>query len=129
MSPRKIVPDDEFDTQLSKRELQRMDKEGRRRQLGKPEPSALAETIRRELWLYRTSNELTQRELGELLGMKQPQIARLESGFVEPSLETLTKISDRLGFEFTIDVRSGALQVAITRPGSRQARRRRDELH
>jgi DNA-binding XRE family transcriptional regulator len=120
-----MVLDDEFDTRLSKRELQRINREGVRRRLGKPEPSALAETIRRELWLYRTVNRLTQQQLGELLDMKQPQIARLESGFVEPNLETLTRISERLGFDFTIELKSGSLQVAITRPASRQGRRRR----
>ncbi len=118
MSPRKSVPDEEFDTQISKRELQRMEKAGTRRRTGKPEPSTLARAIRWELWLYRELNGLTQQQLGDLLDMKQPQIARLESGFVEPSLETLTKISERLGLDFTIEVKSGALQVAATRPES-----------
>ncbi len=116
MSPRKSVPDDEFDTQIGKRELQRMEKEALRRRLGQPEPSTLAQTIRWELWVYRGLRGLTQQQLGELLDMKQPQIARLESGFVEPSLETLTKISERLGLDFTIEVKSGTLQVAATRP-------------
>ena len=120
MSPRKSVPDDEFDSQISKRELQRMDKEGLRRLKGKREPSALAKAVRWELWLHRELNGLTQQQLGELLDLKQPQVARLESGFVEPSLETLTKISERLGFGFTIEVTSGALQVATRRPEHRR---------
>jgi len=98
-----------------------MQKAGLRHQLGKPKPSALAAVMRRELWLYRQVERLTQEQLGELLDMKQPQIARLESGFVEPSMETLNRISERLGFDFTIEVRSGRLTATATRPGSRRA--------
>jgi ribosome-binding protein aMBF1 (putative translation factor) len=125
MSPRKAIPDDESDDLIEKREHQRMEKEGLRRYLGKPEPSALAKTVRWELWLHRGLNGLTQQQLGDLLDMKQPQIARLESGFVEPSLETLRKISERLGIDFTIEVRSGTMQVTVARPESGRATPRR----
>jgi transcriptional regulator with XRE-family HTH domain len=37
--------------------------------------------------------------------MKQPQVARLELGEVNPSMGTLMRISSRLGIEFTIDIR------------------------
>jgi transcriptional regulator with XRE-family HTH domain len=37
--------------------------------------------------------------------MKQPQVARLELGEVNPSMDTLMRISSRLGIEFTIDIR------------------------
>ena len=37
--------------------------------------------------------------------MKQPQVARLELGEVNPSIDTLMRISAQLGMEFTIDVR------------------------
>jgi len=121
MSPRKEFLDYEPDILSGKREWQRDEKESLRRALGKPEPSALAVAMRRELWLYRELNRLTQQQLGALLDMKQPQIARLESGFVEPSVETLTRISQRLGLDFTIEVKGGAMNVTTTRPGSRRA--------
>lgn len=124
MSPRKQNPDYEPDVLTGKREWQRDRKWSRRRQLGKPEPSPLAEAMRRELWLYRQVNGLTQQQLGDLLTMKQSQIARLESGFVEPSIETLTKISECLGFGFTIEVKAGSLAATVTRPEPKRRRER-----
>jgi transcriptional regulator with XRE-family HTH domain len=44
---------------------------------------------------------LTQRELGERIGRPQSQIARWESGRVEPSLETLRTLIRACGLELT----------------------------
>ena len=44
---------------------------------------------------------LTQHELGRRIGRPQSQIARWESGRVEPSLETLRKLIRACGFELT----------------------------
>jgi transcriptional regulator with XRE-family HTH domain len=44
---------------------------------------------------------LTQTELGRRTGRPQPQIARWESGRVEPSLETLVELIRACGFELT----------------------------
>jgi len=44
---------------------------------------------------------LTQKELGERAGRPQSQIARWESGRVEPSLETLRKLIHACGLELT----------------------------
>jgi ribosome-binding protein aMBF1 (putative translation factor) len=121
MSPRKQIPDEEPNDIWSRREAQRARKEHARRRRGQPEPSSLASELRITLWLYRLMNHLTQEQLGEQLGMRQPQIARLESGFVEPALETLKRISARTGIDFTIEVRSGDLVARSTRPGSRRA--------
>lgn len=121
MTPRAEFPEEEPECLISKRELQRSNKESLRRARHKPEPSALAEELRRALWLHRQFNDLSQQQLAELLGVKQPQIARLESGFVEPSLATLKRISERLGIDFTIEVKSGNVEARVTRPGSRPA--------
>jgi hypothetical protein len=43
--------------------------------------------------------------------MKQPQVARLELGEVNPSMETLVRVSAELGIEFTIDVRPAGTAV------------------
>jgi transcriptional regulator with XRE-family HTH domain len=43
--------------------------------------------------------------------MKQPQVARLELGEVNPSIETLMRVSAQLGIEFTIDVRPAGTRV------------------
>ena len=60
---------------------------------------------------YRGDHGLSQRELAERLGMKQPQVARLELGEVNPSMETLMRVSAQLGIEFTIDVRPAGTTV------------------
>jgi transcriptional regulator with XRE-family HTH domain len=64
---------------------------------------------------YRAEHDLSQRELAERLGMKQPQVARLELGEANPTVETLMRIASRLRIELTIDVRpagSPALNVS-----------------
>lgn len=40
---------------------------------------------------------LTQAQLAEMVGTRQPSIARLENGSSTPSLSFLTKIADALG--------------------------------
>ena len=48
--------------------------------------------------------------------MKQPQVARLELGEVNPSVETLMRIASQLRIEFTTDVRpAGAPARNVTR--------------
>ncbi len=37
--------------------------------------------------------------------MTQPQVARLEAGEHNPTIDTLARIADALGIEFAIDVR------------------------
>ena len=69
------------------------------------ERTALARAVAVAIVRYRAKHDLTQRELADRLGMKQPQVARLELGEVNPSMDTLLRISARLTIEFTIDVR------------------------
>jgi transcriptional regulator with XRE-family HTH domain len=54
---------------------------------------------------YRAARDLSQRALAKLLEMEQPQVARLERGDVNPTLETLMRLAGALDIEFTIDVR------------------------
>jgi transcriptional regulator with XRE-family HTH domain len=69
------------------------------------ERTALARAVALRLVRYRTERDISQRDLAELLGMKQPQVARLERGDVNPGLETLMRLAGALEIEFTIDVR------------------------
>jgi transcriptional regulator with XRE-family HTH domain len=69
------------------------------------ERTALARAVAVAIVRYRTEHDLSQRDLAERLGMKQPQVARLEVGEVNPSMDTLMRISAQLGIEFTIDIR------------------------
>jgi transcriptional regulator with XRE-family HTH domain len=83
------------------------------------ERTALARAVAVAIVRYRTDNDLSQRELAQRLGMKQPQVARLELGEVNPSIDTLMRISSQLGIEFTIDVRpAGAAVRHVSRGGA-----------
>lgn len=50
----------------------------------------------------RLDRNLTQAELAARAGVKQPYIARLESGTANPRIETIAKISQALGLKLTI---------------------------
>jgi DNA-binding XRE family transcriptional regulator len=65
---------------------------------------ALAREVAAELIRYRSDNGLNQRQLAELLGVRQPRIADLESGERNPRMETLIEISRKTGLEFAIDI-------------------------
>ncbi len=53
---------------------------------------------------YRVEHGLTQTALARQLGMKQPAVARLETGDHEPSLATLARLSAKLGINLRLDV-------------------------
>lgn len=55
---------------------------------------------------YRAEHRLTQTAFGRLVGMRQPHVARLESGEHEPSLTTLVKLAAALGQHFTVDIKA-----------------------
>ncbi len=67
--------------------------------------TALARAVAVAVVRHRADRGLSQRELAKRLDMTQPQVARLESGDVNPSMDTLMRVAGGLGIEFTIDVR------------------------
>ncbi len=80
------------------------------------ERTALARAVAIAIVRYRADHGVSQRELAQRLRMKQPQVARLELGEVNPSIDTLMRVSSRLGIEFTIDVRpAGAPARNVTK--------------
>jgi len=78
------------------------------------ERTALARAVAVAIVRYRSEHDLSQRDLAQRLGMKQPQVARLELGEVNPSIETLMRLASELEIEFTIDVRPAV------KPGGRR---------
>lgn len=74
--------------------------------LAEYERTRLANDIAIRVLLYRTENGLSQSGFGRLIGMRQPQVARLESGEHEPSLVTLVKLAGAFGEHLTIDIKS-----------------------
>lgn len=69
------------------------------------ERTALGRAVAVAIVRYRSEHDLSQRDLAQRLAMKQPQVARLELGEVNPSMDTLMRIASQLEIEFTIDVR------------------------
>ena len=67
--------------------------------------TAIARAVALRLVRYRTDRGISQRDLAKLLDMKQPQVARLGRGDVNPGIETLMRLAGALDIEFAIDVR------------------------
>ena len=65
---------------------------------------ALARVVSLAVLTYRTDRGLSQTALAEELGLKQPAVSRLEIGEVNPSIETLRRLSSVLGMEFLISI-------------------------
>lgn len=63
---------------------------------------------------FRGEKSLSQRALGELLGVPQPQISRLERGDHNPSIATLARLSAVMGVEFNIDIRPQDHRARLT---------------
>jgi len=60
---------------------------------------------------YRGDHTLTQTAFGKLVGMRQPHVARLESGDHEPSLSTLARLSAALDVDFTVAITPSGVQL------------------
>ena len=65
--------------------------------------------VARELIRLRKKQGLSQSEVARRAGLKQPAIARLESGAVRPTLDTIQRVAHALGREVEVTlVRAGA---------------------
>ena len=86
------------------------------------ERTALARAVALRILTYRVEHGLSQTQLAKLLGVKQPAIARLESGEHNPSMETLYHLSRNLGNEFLVDIAPGGRRRPwITRAAEKAA--------
>ena len=66
------------------------------------EEIALRVEIIGEIIAARKSRGMTQTELGNIIGCKQPMIARLENAGMDPQLSTLLKILKPLGLKLKV---------------------------
>jgi len=78
--------------------------------------AAFARQVAITIVSYRSKLGLTQRELADLTGLKQPAIARLELGEAVPSLATLAKLSRATGLEFQVEVAEGEVGLLRSVP-------------
>ena len=75
------------------------------------ERTRLANDVAIKILRYRTEHGLSQAQLARMVGMRQPHIARLESGEHEPSLSTLARLSSALGLDFSVDIKPTGLKL------------------
>ncbi|WP_445150159.1 helix-turn-helix transcriptional regulator [Baekduia sp. Peel2402] len=61
---------------------------------------APARMVAAKLIEYRYDHDLSQRDLATLIGVKQPQVARWESGESLPRPESLVRLAGKLSIEF-----------------------------
>jgi DNA-binding XRE family transcriptional regulator len=73
--------------------------------------SAFARQVATALVRYRTEHDLTQQQLADLLGVHQPNIARLESGEKPPTLKELARITAATGLAFHLSVTNGTIAL------------------
>ena len=61
------------------------------------------QSVARQIREARQSAALTQADLSRLSGLPQPEISRIERGFANPTVTTLTKLANALQSSFQID--------------------------
>ncbi len=70
----------------------------------------------RQLIALREQRGWSQRELADRAGMKQPQLARLETGQVEPKLDTLQRLAQAMGCEVHVSFQPASQRPAAAEP-------------
>lgn len=79
------------------------------RELRDPEFAAISQEeydkleLARQIRQLREARGLSQAELAELLGTRQPSIARIESGRVLPRIDMLFRLATALGLRLRLD--------------------------
>jgi len=71
----------------------------------------LTARLTKRLAAYRKSLGMTQQDVADLTGMKRPNIARVESGRITPTLEVMIKIASSMNLELQIDFVEKVQQV------------------
>ena len=63
------------------------------------------ESVARQLKTLRKDQGMTQEQLAELVGTKESNISRLESGRYNPSLDFLIKVANGLGRQIQVKIK------------------------
>ncbi len=77
------------------------------------ERTSLAHAISLIVLRNRTDHGLSQRALGNRLGMTQPHVSRIESGDANPSMDTLFTLSASLGIELAISIQPAGASLQL----------------
>ncbi len=68
----------------------------------------LEAVVAEQLYALREKKHMTQKQLGDSVGMKQTAIARIEAGKQNLSLDTIVKLAGALGAEVDFSLRASA---------------------
>jgi transcriptional regulator with XRE-family HTH domain len=80
------------------------------------ERTRLASDVAIRVIQYRVRHGLSQTDLAKRLGMRQPNVARLESGEHEPTIATLSLLARVLNQDFSIDVKPSRMGLRHPAP-------------
>jgi ribosome-binding protein aMBF1 (putative translation factor) len=72
---------------------------------------SFAREVANRVLAFRTHHGLSQRDLAAMVGLVQPQIARLEKAEHQPSFETLARLTRATGLQFTFAVADGTVEL------------------
>lgn len=79
---------------------------------------ALARQVSALVLRYRAAHGLTQTALAERLGIGQSAVARLESGEVNPAIETLQRVSHRLSLPISVQIQPPSTESSGEAPSN-----------
>ncbi len=82
------------------------------------ERTRLANDVAIRVIQYRVRHGLSQAELARRLGMRQPNVARLESGEHEPTIATLSLLAQVLKQDFSVDVKPSRMRLRRPAPST-----------
>jgi transcriptional regulator with XRE-family HTH domain len=85
------------------------------------ERTAVARWLAVEVAHYRAKHGLSQRKLAERLGVHQSDVARMELGEHNPSIERLVRVASGLDIELLIDIRPKNRQAKLPRKRALEA--------
>jgi len=68
------------------------------------ERTALARSVADQVIRYRIEHHLSQRALAQKLGVSQAVVGRMELGEHEPKISTLSRLAQKLGLRFSIEI-------------------------
>ncbi len=81
------------------------------------EREALARALSIAVIRFRAEHNLSQSAFARLLGMRQPNVARLEMGEHTPSIETLARLSASLGWHILLEIAPAGDARSVSLPG------------
>jgi ribosome-binding protein aMBF1 (putative translation factor) len=85
------------------------------------ERTAVARWLAIEVAHYRAEHGLSQRRLAERLGVHQSDVARMELGEHNPSVERLVRVASGLDIELMIDIRPKDRQAKLPKKRALEA--------